>query len=61
MRYKVSSDILDGFSSDTDSAAAAIKKANELLGGGLTQVTITDTQSGQIYRHEEFQSLVAGK
>jgi hypothetical protein len=41
-----------------DSAAAAIKKALELLGDGCREVCITDPE-GRIYRHEDFGQLLA--
>lgn len=58
MRYIVSAPILDGFAVNQDSAAKAVKKADELLGSGLENVTITDTKTGRKYRHEEFPSIV---
>jgi hypothetical protein len=43
-----------------DSAAAAIKKAVELMGDGCRDVCITDTD-GRIYGHSEFDHLRAAE
>jgi hypothetical protein len=43
-----------------DSAAAAIKKALELMGDGCRDVCITDPD-GRIYRHAEFDQLRAAE
>jgi hypothetical protein len=43
-----------------DSAAAAIKKAVELMGDGCREVCITDPD-GRIYRHAEFDELRAAE
>jgi hypothetical protein len=43
-----------------DSAAAAIKKAFELMGDGCRDVSIT-APDGRIYSHPEFDQLHAGE
>jgi len=43
-----------------DSAAAAIKKAVELMGDGCRDVCITDPD-GRIYRHAEFDQVPAAE
>jgi hypothetical protein len=43
-----------------DSAAAAVKKALELMGDGCRDVCITD-QGGRTYFHEEFDQLRASE
>jgi hypothetical protein len=44
----------------TDSAAAAIKKAVELMAGGCRDVCVTDPD-GRIYSHAEFDQLHAAE
>jgi hypothetical protein len=43
-----------------DSAAAAVKKAIELMGDGCRDVCITDAD-GRIYDHSEFEQLRAAE
>ena len=43
-----------------DSAAAAVKKAVELIGDGCREVCITDPD-GRIYSHAEFDQLRAAE
>jgi hypothetical protein len=59
MRYIITgTDTAGGLSLKRDTAAAALKKATELMGDGCKDVCITDPD-GRVFGHAEFDQLRA--
>jgi hypothetical protein len=57
MRYMVSVQDLRDVSVPRATAAGAVRKAAKMLGDGMKQIRITDTQSGRTYGCDEFHLL----
>jgi hypothetical protein len=58
MRYEISGHNFGDVSISRRTAAEAISRAAELIGGGIRDVTITDTETGRSYEDTEFTLLL---
>jgi hypothetical protein len=58
MRYTISAHNFGDASVPRASAVEAVAKAVEMIGAGIQDVQITDTQTGRIYRGDECHLLV---
>jgi hypothetical protein len=61
MRYTISAHNFGDVSVPRATAIEAAAKAVDMIGAGITDVQITDTQTGRIYRDDEWHLLDPGQ
>jgi hypothetical protein len=61
MRYTISAHNFGDVSVPRATAVDAVAKAVEMIGAGIQDVQITDTQTGRVYREDECHLVVGNK